>query len=55
MVVTEIPIAKKAVMEGAGCSNGFVNNAETTAYIKQAQEKQFDGNLKVDIGYSTQF
>lgn len=50
MVATGIPVTKKAVMEGTGCSNGFVNNAEITAYIKQAQEKQRGGDLRVDIG-----
>lgn len=49
MVVTGIPVTKKSVMEGTGCSNGFVNNEEITAYIKQAQERQKHSDMRVDI------
>ena len=30
-------------------SNGFVNNEEITAYIKQAQEKQRHSDTRVDL------
>lgn len=50
LVATGVPVTKKNVMEGTGCSNGFVNDKEITAYIKQAQELQRGGDLRVDIG-----
>lgn len=40
MVASGIPVTKKAVMEGAKVSNGFVNNKEITEYINKAKEKQ---------------
>ena len=49
MVASGIPVTKKAVMEGAKVSNGFVNNKEITEYINAAKEKQKKQDLRVDV------
>ena len=49
MVASGIPVTKKAVMEGAKVSNGFVNNKEITEYINKAKEKQAEQDLRVDV------
>lgn len=49
MVASSIPVTKKAVMEGAKVSNGFVNNKEITEYINKAKEKQAEQDLRVDV------
>ena len=51
MVVNGFKVTKKAVREGMGVSNGFVNNSEITAYIKQAQALQKEQDLNVDVEY----
>lgn len=51
MVVNGLKVSKKAVRKGMGISNGFVNNPEITAYIKQAQELQKEDGVNVDVEY----
>lgn len=51
MVINGLKVSKKAVRKGMGISNGFVNNPEITAYIKQAQELQKDDGINVDVEY----
>lgn len=51
MVVNGLKVSKKAVRDGMHVSNGFVNNPEITAYIKQAQALQKKEELNVDVDY----
>lgn len=48
-----VKITKKQVMEGMGVSNGFVNNPEISAYIKEKQKYQQEESPIVDIEHQS--
>lgn len=48
-----IKITKKQVREGMGVSNGFVNNPEISAYIKEKQKYQMEEMPIVDVKHQS--